>query len=190
MAATFDNDLMPAFHENDREAVRVIFREHYASMVRYADQLISNQQEAEEIVVNTFIKLIAMRQNFKTAADVKAFLLVTVRNACYDYLSCIDLQKPSKREMLYLSDLTQTAKGSAPVPFDTEMIMALYDGINKLSPPIDEVFRLYFYNKMTTKDVAAQLGISVKTVRAHKAKATKLLRSLLSKKQVTTPSNN
>lgn len=190
MAATFDNNLIPAFHQNDLQAIQIIFREHYTSMVHYADQLINDQQEAEEMVVNTFIKLIAMRRNFKTVADIKAFLLVTVRNACYDYLSCIDMERPSKREMLSLSDLVQTNKDGVPIPFSTEMLLALYEGINKLTAQGGEVFKLYFYNKMTTKDVAAQLGIPVKTVRVYKAKAIKTLRALLSKNLTITPSLN
>ncbi|NII23636.1 sigma-70 family RNA polymerase sigma factor [Pseudoflavitalea sp. X16] len=190
MSTTFDNNLMPAFHQNDPGAIEVIFREHYSSMVQYAVQLINDQQEAEEMVVNTFIKLIAMRTNFKTPADIKAFLLVTVRNACYDYLSCIDLERPSKKELLSLSDLVQTKKDGTPVLFTTDMLVALYEGINKLTAQSAEVFKLLFYNKMTIKDVAAQLGIPVKTVRVHKAKAVRSLRTVLSKRAVITSSLN
>lgn len=190
MASTFDNTLIPAFHQNDLQAVRAIFREHYASVVQYAHQLINDQQEAEEMVVNTFIKLIAMRQNFKTLADIKAFLLVTVRNACYDYLSCLDMERPSKKEILSLSDLVQASKDGQPVLFTTEMLLVLYEGINQLTGQSAEVFKLYFYNKMTTQDVATQLGIPVKTVRANKSKAVKLLRTTLSKSLTITHSLN
>lgn len=187
MAATFDNDLIPAFHQNDPQAIQAIFREHYTSMVHYAHQLINDQQEAEEMVVNTFIKLLAMRRNFKTLADIKAFLLVTIRNACYDYLSCADREQPSPKELLSLTDLVPTNKAGNPVPLTTEMLLALYVGINKLTDPCSEVFKLFFYNKMTTKDVAAQLDMPVKTVRAHKAKAVRLLRTILTKSLTITP---
>ena len=190
MAVSFDNDLISAFHQNDPQAIQAIFHEHYTSMVHYAHQLINDQQEAEEMVVNTFIKLIAMRQNFKTLADIKAFLLVTIRNACYDYLSCADREQPSKKELLFLTDIVPSNKDGNPVPFTTEMLLALYKGINKLTDPCGEVFKLFFYNKMTTKDVAVQLDIPVKAVRAYKAKAIRLLRSLLAKSITITPFTN
>ena len=190
MANTLDNDLMSDFHNNDLSAIQTIFSEYYASMVQYAHQLINDQQEAEEMVVNTFIKLIAMRQNFKTLADIKAFLLVTVRNACYDYLSCMEMDRPSKREVLSLSDLVQTNKEGQPVLFTTEMLLLLYEGINQLATPCGEVFKLYFYNKMTTKDVAAQLDMPVRSVRAYRAKAVKILRTSLSKSLTITHSLN
>lgn len=190
MANTSDNNLIADFHNNDLCAIQTIFSEYYASMVQYAHQLINDQQEAEEMVVNTFIKLLAMRQNFKTLADVKAFLLVTVRNACYGYLSCMDMERPSKNELLSLSDLVQTNKEGQPVLFTTEMLLVLYDGINQLTTQCGEVFKLYFYHKMTTKDVAAQLDMPVRSVRSHKAKAVKFLRSALSQNLTITHSLN
>jgi RNA polymerase sigma-70 factor (ECF subfamily) len=191
MAVIFSDELIPAFHENNQEAVLAAFREHFSAMLQYAHQLTNDQPEAEEIVVGTFIKLIAMRRNFKTAADVKAFLLVTIRNGCYGYLSSLEAERPSKKDLLVLSDLKpdpDPATG-APVPFTTDMIITLYDGIQKLDTEPGEVFKLLFYNRMTVKDIAVQLGMPVKTVRASKAKAIKLLRALLTNKSATTPSH-
>lgn len=179
MAAIFNNDMMQAFHENEPQAIRLIFSEHYSSMVSYAQQLINDRSEAEELVVNTFIKLIAMRRNFRTVADIKAFLLVTVRNACYDYLSCLDMEQPAKADLLSLSELVPSDKEGNPVPFTTEMLLALYEGMQQLTALCSEVFQLYFYNKMTTADIAAQLGLPLKTVKVQKEKAIQLLRASL-----------
>jgi RNA polymerase sigma-70 factor (ECF subfamily) len=188
MAVIFGDELIPAFHENNQEAVLAAFREHFSAMLQYAHQLTNDQPEAEEIVVGTFIKLIAMRRNFKTAADVKAFLLVTIRNGCYGYLSSLDAERPSKKDLLVLSELKPAPVAGAPVPFTTDMIITLYDGIQKLDDESGEVFKLLFYNRMTVKDIAVQLGMPVKTVRTSKAKAIKLLRALLTNRSATTPS--
>jgi RNA polymerase sigma-70 factor (ECF subfamily) len=190
MAVIFGDELIPAFHENKQEAVQAAFREHFGPMLQYAFQLINDQPQAEEIVVGTFIKLIAMRRNFKTAADVKAFLLVTTRNGCYGYLSSLEADRPSRGELLTLSDLKPVSAEGTPVPFTTDMIVELYDSIQKLPPELSEVFKLFFYNRMTVKDIAVQLNIPVKTVRAHKAKVIKSLRTLLANKPTGTPSAN
>lgn len=181
MAATFDNNLIPAFHRSELHALRVLLQEHYAPMVGYAHQLINDQEEATEMVVNTFIKLIAMRQHFKTAEDVKTFLLVTIRNSCYDFLRCVDMDKPSKKEMLYLADLLQKDKEGNPGSVTVETLLALYDGMNKLTGQCYEVFQLLFYNKMTTTDVAGQLSIPVTTVQEYRAQAIRQLQPLLEK---------
>lgn len=181
MAVTFDNKLIPAFHRNEPQAMRALFQEHYTSMVHYASQLINDQQEAEEMVVNTFIKLIAMRRNFKTAEDIKTFLLVTIRNSCYDFLRSADMDKPSPKEMLYLTDLLQTDKEGNPGSVTIETLLALHNGISKLTGQCSEVFKLLFYNKMTTKEVAEQLSIPVKTVQEYRSKAIKQLQPLLEK---------
>ncbi|WP_315820638.1 sigma-70 family RNA polymerase sigma factor [Paraflavitalea speifideaquila] len=187
MTTASDSSLIPAFHKNEPQAIKTIFREYYTSMVHYAYQLINDQQEAAEMVVNTFLKLIAMRRNFQTMDDVKTFLLVTIRNGCYDYLRCLDLERPAQKELLSLTDLVPADNTAL---LSTEQLLALYEGINKLTDPCAEVFKLYFYNKMTTEDVATQLGIPVKTVRAHKTKAIRILRTTLSKSLTITPSLN
>lgn len=190
MALIFGDELIPAFHENNQEAVQAAFREHFAAMLLYAFQLTNDQSEAEEIVVGTFIKLIAMRRNFKTAADVKAFLLVTTRNACYNYLSSLDAERPPKGELLSLADLKPISPEGAPLPFTTDMIIGLQENIQQLPPELSEVFKLFFYNRMTVKDIAVQLDAPVKTVRAWKTKIIKLLRTQLTGRTSTTPSAN
>ena len=190
MALIFGDELIPAFHENDQEAVQAAFREHFAAMLLYAFQLTNDQPEAEEIVVGTFIKLIAMRRNFKTAADVKAFLLVTTRNACYNYLSSLDAERSPKDEQLNLADLKPTSPAGVPVPFTTDMIIDLQESIQKLPPELSEVFKLFFYNRMTVSDIASQLEVPVKTVRDWKTKIIKLLSTMLTGKTSITPSAN
>lgn len=190
MALIFSDDLIPAFHENNPEAVQAAFREHFAAMLQYAFQLINDQSEAEEIVVGIFIKLIAMRRNFKTAADIKAFLLVTTRNNCYGYLSSLEAERPSKQELLVLSDLKPVTAEGTPVPFTTDLIITLYDGIQQLPPELGEIFNLFFYNRMTVKEISVQLGIPVKKIMASRAKATKLLQTLLANSPSATHSSN
>lgn len=179
MAATLDNNLIPAFHQNDHHALRIIVREHFPAMIAYARQLINEEEEANEIAVNTFIKLIAMRRNFRTLADIKAFLLITVRNACYDYLSCEVQDRPAKKEMLTLEELFQGAAGATTVLVTSEGLLSLYEGINKLTGRCAEIFRLYFFNKMATTEIARQLRIPVKLVRTKKSMALKIIRGCL-----------
>lgn len=179
MAAALDNNLIPAFHQNDDQALRIIVREHFPAMIAYARQLINEEDEANEIAVNTFIKLIAMRRNFRTLADIKAFLLITVRNACYDYLSCEVHDKPSKNEMLTLEELFHGAAGATTVMITSDGLLKLYEGINKLTGRCAEIFKLYFYNKMATSEIARQLSIPVKIVRSQKSRALKIIRGCL-----------
>ncbi|MDF2187513.1 sigma-70 family RNA polymerase sigma factor [Paraflavitalea sp. CAU 1676] len=190
MAKTLDKNLIPAFHKNDLQAVRIIFREYYASMVQYGNQLINDRQETNELVVNTFIKLIAMRRNFRSLADIKAFLLVTVRNACYDYLSGVEMGTIYKRDMFRLADLLPANPQSMPVIFTSEMLLNLYEGINKLTGQCADVFKFYFYNRMTTADIALQLDMPVNKVRSQKTKAIRIIRSCLVPNLTITPSLN
>jgi len=190
MAKALDKNLIPAFHRNDLQAIRIIFGEYYATMVQYGNQLINNREEVNEIVVSTFIKLITMRRNFRSMADIKAFLLVTVRNACYDYLTSLDLGQPPLKDIFTLSDLMPANSSGTPAFFTSEMLLNLYEGINKLTGQCAEVFKCYFYNKMSTAGIAHQLGIPASKVRVQKAKAVRILKSCIMPNLTITPSLN
>jgi len=188
MTLTPDNGIIPAFHQNDPIAVQAVLGEYFDPMVQYAGQLINNLSEAEEITVTTFVKLIAMRQSFNTLADIKAFLLVTIRNSCYDYLASLEIEKPALAELLSLSALKSDTSEGTHQPFTTAMIIALYDAIPRLEPAIKEVFDLYFYNKMTTSAIATKLSVPDAVVNDFKGRAIRFLREAIAKKNGITPS--
>lgn len=180
MPATFENDFIPAFHSKEIEAVRLLFATHYASLVEYARQLINDPAEAEEMVVCTFMKLMDMRHQFRAVADIDAFLLVTVRNAAYEYLSCVKMEHAGREELFSLAALFEPDKARPFPSFTAGMLLILHDGILQLPASGAAVFRQFFYNKLSVEAVASQLKMSPEMVGAYQAQAVSQLKASLS----------
>jgi len=52
----------------------------------FAKRFVLDRQDAEDIVAESFIKLWRLRENFDNPQSIKAFLFITTRNGCLDFL--------------------------------------------------------------------------------------------------------
>lgn len=180
--ALSDQEVIAFFKRGNHEAFNYLFRLHYRPLVYYGNQLVSDEQEAEDIVVDTFVKLLRKRTDFDNLKDIKAFLFISVRNACYDYLRYMQRHETSHQELFYLA-------GKQEIMDDNEMIKAkvlqeIYNEIENLPGQCQKVFKYIFFNGLTTEQIAHTMGISPQTVLNQKTRALRLLRLSLLKKDL------
>lgn len=167
-------DIVEKFRLEDAAATRELYDMFYRPLCYYADSIVHQRQEAEDIVVESFLKLLKKRQDFEDIADIKSFLYTATRNACIDYLRKQKRHRQSESEILYLSE--QISSPGDTLLINTEVLHLLYQEIERLPPQCALVFKLLFFQRLTTDETAAQLGISTKTVLNQKGKAIQLLR--------------
>jgi RNA polymerase sigma-70 factor (ECF subfamily) len=71
----------------------------------------------------------------------------------------------------------QRVAHSQPFPYEhTELKNRIRESINTLPEKCRQAFMLNHYDSMSYKDVAAEMGISIKTVEKHIGKALQVLR--------------
>ncbi|MFT4016738.1 MAG: RNA polymerase sigma-70 factor [Agriterribacter sp.] len=166
--------IIELFRREDEGATRYIYNSFYRSLCYYAQSILHNNQEAEDIVVDAFIKLLHKRKDFYHIKDIKSFLYTATRNACIDFLRKQKRHEHSHNEIEYL-----TAQAVFPDDIDivnAEVLATLYREIENLPPQCGAVFKLLFFQRLSTEETAKQLNISAKTVLNQKGKAIQLLR--------------
>lgn len=169
-----DSDLVVLFREQDAAATRQLYDRFYRPLCYYAEKMILDKLEAEDIVVESFLKLLHKRSDFHLISDIKAFLYTATRNACIDFLRKQKRHQHSHDEIFYLAEQSTLDQ---ELPFiNAEVLAVLYLQIEQLPPQCAQVFKLYFFERLTTDKVALQLGISTKTALNQKGKAVQLLR--------------
>jgi RNA polymerase sigma-70 factor (family 1) len=172
-------DIISKFHEGDEAAVRHVYHLHYRAICYFAEQLINDKAEAEDIAVNTFIKLLNKRTDFDNLTDIKSFLYTAARNACFDLLRRNKVKDKLGRELAYLSAPDEQFG-------EQEMIIAkvlqvIYVEAEKLPGQCKQVFKLIFMEGKSTAIVASEMNISPQTVLNQKNKALQVLRLNLQK---------
>ncbi|HVK49305.1 MAG TPA: RNA polymerase sigma-70 factor [Pseudobacter sp.] len=177
-----DKAFIAALHRKQPEAVKELFNQLYKPLIYFAEKLVNNKQEAEDIVATSFFKLTGRIEQFSSSRDVKAFLYVTTRNECLDYLRRIARFERSQDQLQYLMDYTDAQA-------DDEMLRArilqeVYNEIEQLPPQCKKIFKLIYTRGMTTREIAEELELSPQTVLNQKAKALNLLRGILANKNL------
>lgn len=169
----------------DQKAFQVIFHQHYKALCYFAQSIILDRQEAEDLVQETFSKLWNKRADFPTANSIKAFLYIATKNASLNFIKSRERQLSREKEFSYLLD-DELPADFDPILTETEIISELYAEIENLPKQCQRVFKMSYLEGVKNEDIATHLNISYNTVRTQKLRALKLIRSSLLKKNLLT----
>ncbi len=164
---------------DDRECHETLYREQHARILRLCRLLLKNQQEAEEVAQEVFLKLIQARAA-QQRDSWDAWLTTVAVNACRDRqrswwwrwrsespLEVVDMQLPSK----------DVSPEDATV--HREQRELIWRFFRKLSTRQQEVFVLRYVEGWTDHQVADMLGVTPGSVKQHLFRAVRYLRKAL-----------
>lgn len=176
-------EIIAEFQKGDPQAFSSFFNLHYRSLCYFASQLVGTPPDAEDIVKDTYVKLWQKHADFATSQNIKAFLYITTRNACLNFLRHEQVKESSKKQLIYLEE----EKGEEHVlnqMIKAELMREIYAEIEKLPGKRKEVFKLSYVEGMKNDEIAKHMGISIHTVKEHKGKALQFLRMRFSDRQL------
>lgn len=174
-----DSDLINKFLKGEEAAIKIIYDFYYRPLCFFAEQLTNNRTEAEDIAVETFLKLLKKRYDFDKLSDIKAFLFTAARNACIDFLRKTKRLDKSNRELAYLSQ-SEELFGEREM-LTAKVLQLIYAEVENLPGQCKEVFKSIFIECKSTAAIASEMGISTQTVLNHKTRALQILRLTLYK---------
>jgi RNA polymerase sigma-70 factor (family 1) len=156
----------------DNNTFRELYQQYQPGLFFQAYALLQNQQEAEDLVTETFMKLWKARTQFSSAGAAVNWMRITNRNACLDLLkhrkvvqqSLVELPADEAEKEWYHEDLLG------------ELLQEIYSAIQQLPEKSREVFRLRYIDGLKNEEIAGKLGIRHQSVRNHLATALKTLR--------------
>jgi RNA polymerase sigma-70 factor, ECF subfamily len=176
-------NMVAALRRGDESAFDDLFRAWYEPLVRYANKLTDNDLDAaEDLVQQVFCKFWEQRAQLDIQFSVKAYLY---RMVYHQGLSAIRAEKTRERYTQHQQRVMENANESAPDQQGGELQKIYATALQKLPPQCRQVFELSRFESLKYREIADQLGISVKTVEAHMGKALRVLRFELSDYLVT-----
>ena len=177
-------NILRKLKEGDEDTYVLLFREYYVPLCNYSRRFLGRKDLAEDIVSETFFNIWTKRDKIDIRTSLKAYLFHAVcKNSLYY------LRKTKKEEMLedYLVKHSTDNKGlykfTAETPSDLLLMKDLSEkiqaGIDRLPPQQQTAFKLKRYEGKKNREIAEIMGLSVKTVEMHLAKAMLSLRTYL-----------
>lgn len=154
----------------DEEITRIYHR-HVDMVYRICFSYMKNQTDTEDLVQETFLKLMTCKKQFESERHEKAWLIITASNACKDALRHWSRKTKSMEE----SDLPAEPEEKAEDTGVLEAVLALPD---KYKTPV----YLYYYEEYSTAEIAQILHCPQSTVRNWLSRAQKLLKDKIERR--------
>jgi len=155
--------------------IELVFKEYYGSLCYFASQYLQDEEAVEDVVQDVFIGLLEKRMFFQSKVHLKNFLYLSIRNSCLNYI------RSTRSKDRYIASL---AHGEQTENFEERIILTevhkeLAAAVEKLPEECRKVFQLCYFQGLDNESVAQELGLSVNTVKAQKARGKKILREHL-----------
>lgn len=184
-----DSEIIKQCKNGDREALNKIMEKYQNIMFGMAYNILSDYQDAEDAVQETFIKVYKSISSFKGDSAFTTWLYVICRNSCNDIL-----RKRRKHSVVTSIDSDETddgpvrgIKSDAPSPEDmvelSETQALVREAINSLKPEYKEILVLSDIEQLSYDEVSSILKIPNGTVKSRLNRARNALRKKLSDKR-------
>jgi RNA polymerase sigma factor (sigma-70 family) len=153
-----------------------IYRAERDGLVRLAFLMTGSQAVAEDLVQDTFIRVMA---RLEPDASPGAYLRRSVINACYSWHRRAWREvRPGDDERLGAAVGT-AGYGGLPTEPEPGGDVEMWDALNRLAPKRRSMLVMRYYLDMTEADVAATLGCRVGTVKSTTHRALADLRKMI-----------
>ena len=170
-----ESELLSRLREGDDGAYSAIFREYYPGLVVSATRLLGERALAEEVAQDVMLELWRRRASLMLTGPVRAYLHSAARNRA---LNRLRQARTAKRGEVYVRGPSESPPADSRA-MSGELELAVAAAIAALSEPQREVFEMNRMRGLTYNEIAALLGISVKSVEARMGRALKQLREHL-----------
>ncbi|GAB4025344.1 RNA polymerase sigma-70 factor [Spirosoma gilvum] len=173
-----EQDVIEAIRTGSERDFEAVFRQHYASLCRYACQLLTDPDEAEEEVQAMFLAIWEKREGLLITVSLKSYLYRSVHNRCLNRLKHVAVRDEHREYIHHIGE--ESAESPAQRMIGDELAHQIQRAIQKLPEQCRLVFTLSRFEELRYGEIAERLGISIKTVENQIGKALRILRTELS----------
>ncbi|MFT3682243.1 MAG: RNA polymerase sigma-70 factor [Ferruginibacter sp.] len=147
----------------DQQAFGQLYIAFMPYLLKFANSIIKDNELAEEVVSDVFIKIWQNRADIGRVENFKLYLYVSVKNTALNYLS-----RHFRKEIISLEEMSLNISMSPYNPeqllITSEAVKKIDGEIQKLPPRCKLIFKLVKEDRLRYNDIAQLLNISVKTI--------------------------
>jgi RNA polymerase sigma-70 factor (family 1) len=161
----------------DEYALNAFYTAYSRKLIAFANTLLKNHQEAEDVVSETFLKLWQNRhKNFDSITAVFNFLKETTKNACLNVLKKKEREREKYKGAAYILDRLDEHQFDRAI-IKPELLEAIDEMVENLPADCRDIFKMLWFDGKKATDIAKELNIEDHVVSRKKAKAIAFLKS-------------
>jgi RNA polymerase sigma-70 factor (family 1) len=178
-----EQQLVDQVQGQDKKAFESLYKKFYKRLYVLAYQYVEEHEGAEEIVHDVFINIWKRQDKIVIQQSLKSYLFRSVINTSLNYKKS---RKQAEEKLdKYSEGQTEVWNGPEKVEETETLLSKLEAALELLPPQCKKVMMLSRFEKLKQKDIAEQMGISIKTVKNHLTYGFNKMRTILDNKITT-----
>ena len=184
-----DNELVQQFIEGDQNSLEILIHRHKSRVYSYILLIVKNQELAEDVFQETFIKVIRSLKRGKYVENGKfvSWVLRIAHNLIIDHFRKEKLQGTVSNDSMEV-DIFNSQKFSDDTIEDqivnSQIMSEVKELINELPDDQQQVIYMRHYMELSFKEIAEQTGVSINTALGRMRYALINLRKLIREKNL------
>jgi RNA polymerase sigma-70 factor, ECF subfamily len=176
---TDDSNLKKGLRAGDKEVYKHLFIAYSQGLIRYGASLTRDTETARELVQDLFLELWEKKESITIKGSIRPYLYSSIYHKGLNWL------RSQKIREIYSKNPVEVwnwfAYPSNPDRFDPIMLEIIENQIRELPQQCREVFTRSAILGDKHSEIAKFLGLNIKTVENHLARAKKILKGRLRK---------
>ena len=166
-----DEDLIERFQKGDLYAFDLIVKRYKEQLLNFVYRFVGNQEEAEDIVQETFLRVYRKRKAYKRIAKFSTWIYTIAGN-----LSRTELRRRKRRKFFSITDMGYedrdyeiSDEGYNPENHVEGVIQEeiIHKEINNLSPKFREVIILRDVQELSYEEISKIIRVPIGTVKSR-----------------------
>ena len=184
-----DNELVQRFIEGDQNSLEILIHRHKSRVYSYILLIVKNQDLAEDVFQETFIKVIRSLKRGKYVENGKfvSWVLRIAHNLIIDHFRKEKLQGTVSNDSMEV-DIFNSQKFSEETIEDqivsSQILSEVKELIKELPDDQQQVIYMRHYMGLSFKEIAEQTGVSINTALGRMRYALINLRKLIREKNL------
>ncbi|QPH38513.1 RNA polymerase sigma-70 factor [Pedobacter endophyticus] len=173
LAITTGQDLIHIIEKGRPAVFTRFYTSYFQKLLLASDKYVKDVYVAEEVVQDVFLKIWEQPNRILAVRSIKSYLYKAVINASINYLN--RQRNIGQHHLKLIAELSDDCVND--LEEENEIILLLHREIERLPVQCRKIFKLSRFEHLKYKEIAAELGISEKTVENHIGHALKTLRN-------------
>jgi RNA polymerase sigma-70 factor, ECF subfamily len=188
MSIMTDEQLVAEYIKGDEKALESLIQRYLTRVYQFAFKYVQNQDEAEDMAQEVFVKVWKNVKKFKPDFKFKTWVYTITKNSCLDFLkkknrpltfSELDTEENNFGFSDSLADKTPSVLENIQT---RERIKNLAFAVEELPPIYRDTVNLRYGDDLKFREIAVLLRESVDTIKTRHRRAIKSLKNIFQKK--------
>lgn len=169
--------LIEQFNAGDERAFDRIFELFKKDVKTVAYFILRNQEDAEDVVQDLFLKLWLKRGTLNVTEDLRTYINTAARNLSIDKFNANS--KDASRKQKYAVDGDVASSEQISFDKDSGIMVLVKEALKRVPPKSRAAFEMIYFSQMSYKEAAEKARVSQTTVKTNARNALNYIRRKL-----------